>query len=59
VWCLAPHKGEVSRHVVFITPRGACCDDVHLEPYTWVIATVVLLNGRLEIFGVSYRPETS
>jgi hypothetical protein len=58
-WCLAHHNGEVSRHVVFITSRGTCCDVVHLEPYTWVGETVVFLNGRLVILGVSDRPETS
>jgi hypothetical protein len=58
-WCLAHHKGEVSCHVVFIASRGMCCNAVHLEPYTWVGATVVLLNGWLEVLGVSDRPETS
>jgi hypothetical protein len=52
-WCLAHHKGDVSRHVVFITSRGACRDAVHLESNTWVGVTVVLLNGRLEVLGVS------
>jgi hypothetical protein len=56
-WCL--HKGEVSRHVVFIASRGTCCDVVHLEPHTWVGATVVLLNGWLEILRVSDHPKTS
>jgi hypothetical protein len=56
--CLAHHKGEVSHHVVFVASRGACCDAVHLEPYTWVGATVVFLDGWLEVFGVSDRPET-
>jgi hypothetical protein len=32
-WCLAHHKGEVSRHVVFIASRATCCDAIHLEPY--------------------------
>jgi hypothetical protein len=58
-WCLAHHNGEVSRHVVFFASRGTCCDAVHLEPYTWVKAIIVLFNGRLEILGVSDRPETS
>jgi hypothetical protein len=58
-WCLAHHEGEVSRHVVFIASRGACSDAVHLEPYTWVGATVVLLNCWLEVLGVSDRLETS
>jgi hypothetical protein len=58
-WCLAPHKGEVSRHVVFIASRGTCRNAVHLEPYTWVRATVVLLNGCLEVLWISDRPETS
>jgi hypothetical protein len=58
-WCLAHHKGEVSRQVVFVASRGAFRDAVHLEPYTWVGATVVLLNGCLEVLGVSDRPETS
>jgi hypothetical protein len=56
-WCLAHHNGEVSRHVVFITSSGTRCDAVHLEPYTWVRATVVFLNGWLEIFWISDRPE--
>jgi hypothetical protein len=30
-WCLAHHKGEVSRHVVFIASRGACRNAIHLE----------------------------
>jgi hypothetical protein len=55
-WCLAHHKGEVSRHVVFIASRGACCDALHLEPYTWVGATVVLLNAWFEILRVSDHP---
>jgi hypothetical protein len=58
-WFLAHHKGEVSRHVVFIASRGACCDAIRLEPYTWVGATVVFLNGGLEILVVSDCPETS
>jgi hypothetical protein len=58
-WYLAHHKGEVSCHVVFVASRGACCNVVHLEPYTWIGATVVLLNGWLEVLGVSDRPETS
>jgi hypothetical protein len=45
--------------LVFIASRGVCCDVVHLEPYTWVRVTVILLNGRLEILGVSDRLETS
>jgi hypothetical protein len=32
---------------------------VRLEPYTRIGATVIFLNRRLEIFGVSDRPETS
>jgi hypothetical protein len=31
--------------LVFIASRSVCRDAVHLEPYTWVRATVVLLNG--------------
>jgi hypothetical protein len=50
-WCLAHHKGEISRHVVFIASRGTSYDVVHLEPYTRVRATVVLLNGWFEVFG--------
>jgi hypothetical protein len=45
--------------VVFIVPGGTCCYAVRLEPYTWVRATVVLLNGWLEILGVSDRAEMS
>jgi hypothetical protein len=58
-WCLAHHKGEVPHHVVFIAPGCACCYVVHLEPYTRVRATVVLLNGWLEILGISDRAEIS
>jgi hypothetical protein len=58
-WCLAHHEGEVPRHMVFIAPGGACCNAIHLEPYTWVRATVVLLNDRFEVLGVSNRLETS
>jgi hypothetical protein len=58
-WCLAHHEGEVSRHVVFIAAGGTCCDAVHLEPYTWVGATVVLLNSWLEVFWVSDCPKMS
>jgi hypothetical protein len=50
-WRLAHNKGEVSRHVVFAASRGTCCDVVHLKPYTWDGATVVLLNAWLEVFG--------
>jgi hypothetical protein len=58
-WCLAHHKGEVSRHVVLIASRGTGRYAVHLEPYTQVGATVVLLNGWLEVLGESDRPEMS
>jgi hypothetical protein len=58
-WCLAHHEREVSRHVVFIASRGTHRYAVHLEPYTWVRATVVLLNSWLEVFWASDRPETS
>jgi uncharacterized membrane protein (UPF0127 family) len=51
-WCLAHHKGEVSLHVVFIASRGTRCYVVHLEPYTRVRATIILLNGWLEVLGV-------
>jgi hypothetical protein len=37
--------------VVFVASRGACCDAIHLEPYTWVGATIVLLNGWIEVLG--------
>jgi hypothetical protein len=43
-WCLAHHKGEVSRHVIFVASRGTRCYAIHFEPYTRVGATVVLLN---------------
>jgi hypothetical protein len=56
-WCLAHHEGEVSRHVVFDASRGTRRYAVHFEPYTWVGATVILLNGWLEVLGVSHRPE--
>jgi hypothetical protein len=58
-WCLAHHEGEVSRHMVFIATGGTRCDAIHLQPYAWVGATVVLLNSWLEVFWVSDRPETS
>jgi hypothetical protein len=58
-WCLAHHEGKVSRHVVFIASRGTRRYAVHLEPYTRVGATVVLLNGWLEVLGVSDRSEMS
>jgi hypothetical protein len=45
--------------VVFIASRGACRDAIHLEPYTWVEAIVILLNGRLKVLGVSDRAEMS
>jgi hypothetical protein len=45
--------------VIFIASRGTCHYAVHLEPYTRVGVTVVLLNRWLEVFGVSDRPETS
>jgi hypothetical protein len=35
----------ISPTVVFIASRGSCYDVVHLEPYTWVGATIVFLNG--------------
>jgi hypothetical protein len=43
--------------VVFIASRATCRDAVHLEPYTWVGATVVLINGRLKVLWVSDRAE--
>jgi hypothetical protein len=45
--------------VVFVSSRGTCHICVHIEPDTLVGATVVFLNGWLEVFRVSYRPETS
>jgi hypothetical protein len=57
-WCLAHHEGKVSGHMVFIASRGTHRYIVHLEPYTRVGATVVLLNGWLEVFWVSDCPET-
>jgi hypothetical protein len=57
-WCLAHHEGKVSGHMVFIASRGTRRYIVHLEPYTRVGATVVLLNGWLEVFWVSDCPET-
>jgi hypothetical protein len=58
-WCLAHHEGGVSGHVAFMASKGTCCYAIHLEPYTRVGATVVLLNSWLEVFWVSDRPETS
>jgi hypothetical protein len=57
--CFAHHKGEISLHVVFIASRSAWRNAIHLEPYTWVGVTVVLLYGRFEVLGVSDRPETT
>jgi hypothetical protein len=45
--------------VIFVASRGACRNAVHVEPYTRIRATIVLLNGRFEVLGVSDRPETS
>jgi hypothetical protein len=45
--------------VVLIASRGTRRYAVHLEPYTQVGATVVLLNGWLEVLGESDRPEMS
>jgi hypothetical protein len=45
--------------VVFIAAGGTCCNVVHLEPYTWVRATIILLNSWLDVFWVSDRLETS
>jgi hypothetical protein len=58
-WCLAHYEGEVSRHVVSIASRGTRRYAVHFEPYTRIGATVVLLNGWLEVFWASDRLETS
>jgi hypothetical protein len=58
-WCFTHHEGGVSRHVVFVASRGTRRYAVHFEPYTWVGATVVLLNGCLEVLGVSDRSESS
>jgi hypothetical protein len=58
-WFLAHHKGEVSRHVVFIASRGTRRYAIHPEPYTRVGAAVILLNRWLEVLGVSNRPEMS
>jgi hypothetical protein len=43
-WCLAHHERKVPGHVVFIASQSTCGYTVHLEPYTQVGATVVLLN---------------
>jgi hypothetical protein len=43
--------------VVFVASRDASSDVVHLEPYTWAEATVVLLKGWLDVLGVSDRLE--
>jgi hypothetical protein len=37
--------------VVFVVSRSACCDVVHLEPYTWVRSTVIFLNDWFEVLG--------
>jgi hypothetical protein len=51
--------GDALCWVVFIATGGMRCDVIHLEPYTRVGATVVLLNSWLEVFWVSDRPEMS
>jgi hypothetical protein len=43
--------------VVFIASRGTCRDAVHLEPYTRIRVTVILLNVWFEVLGVSDSPE--
>jgi hypothetical protein len=58
-WCLTHHEGKVSDHVVFIASKGTCRYVVHLESYTRVRVTVVLLNSCLEVFRISDHPETS
>jgi hypothetical protein len=45
--------------VVFVASRGTRYYAVHFEPYTWVGAIAILLNGWLEVLGVSDRPEMS
>jgi hypothetical protein len=45
--------------VVFIASRGTRRYAVHLEPYTRVGATVVLLDSWLEVFWVFDRLVTS
>jgi hypothetical protein len=45
--------------VIFVASRGARRNVVHLEPYTRVRATVILLNGWFEVLGVSDRLETT
>jgi hypothetical protein len=37
--------------MVFIASKGACCDVVHLEPDTWVGATIIFFNGGLKSLG--------
>jgi hypothetical protein len=56
-WHFTHHEREVSCHVIFIAPRGAGRDAVHLEPNTSVGATVVFFDGWLEVLGVSDRLE--
>jgi hypothetical protein len=45
--------------VIFVAYRGARRNVLHLEPYTRVRATVILLNGWFEVLGVSDRLETT
>ena len=45
--------------MIFISTSSLSHDVVRLEPDTWVRATVVPLNGWLEILGVSHTPQTS
>jgi hypothetical protein len=52
-------RGKYPRHVIFVAAQGAWSNIVRLEPYTWVGATVVLLDSRLEVLGVSNHPEMS
>jgi hypothetical protein len=58
-WHFTNHEEEVSRHVIFVASRGVCRDAVHLEPSTWVGATVVFFDGWLEVLGVSDRLEAT
>jgi hypothetical protein len=58
-WRFAHHKGKYPAMWSSLPPEARARDAVHLEPNTWVRATVVFFDGWLEILGVSDRPKTT
>jgi hypothetical protein len=43
--------------VVFVSTCGLDNNGVHVEQNTWVRATIVFVNGWLEVLRVSHGPE--